>query len=123
MSSNKDVFVYSTTQGSGDEAEDTKQPTIMRKKSMSMENSEIKNKTIIRLNRKTNSCNFGRKDVFGNIISKELKEQKVSFRDLISLKPLAEVVPVARIRYSDIRIDDTVGRVEMAKCECKCLIF
>jgi hypothetical protein len=123
MSDNNNVLVYSTTKGSADEAEDTKQKTVMRKKSMSMENTEIRNKIMIRLSRKTNSCNFARKDFFGNIISKDFKEQKVSFRDLISLKPLTEVVPVQRIRYSDNRIDNTVGRVEMAKCECKCLIF
>lgn len=123
MSSNNNVFIYSTTQGSGDEADEHKHQNVMRKKSMSMEPKEIRKIKNIKLHRKTNSCTFSRRDVYGNLISKEFKQQKVTFRDMISLKPLTEVVPVKRIRYSDNRIENPIAKVEMAKCQCTCLIF
>jgi hypothetical protein len=120
------VFIHSTNNGSTDEIEEeNKSPKALRKKSISMNDIDIRNKLFIRTHKKSNSCIFRRRDFFGNIINKENKQYKVTFRDLVTIKPLTEVVPVVKFRYSDTKIIESsnVDKVEMAKCECKCLIF
>jgi hypothetical protein len=122
--SGNNVFVYSTTLGSIEETEDNQNIPVLRKKSISMNDNEIKNRMKIRLvHRKSNSCSNIRKDGYGNIISKNNKNYKVSFRDGISCKPLTEVIPFKKILYTNETTNAHVGKVEMAKCECKCLIF
>jgi hypothetical protein len=119
------VLKNSTTNGSSDEEDESNKSTkAIRKKSMSMNDNEIRNKIIIRkIKRRSNSCIFRRKDFYGNIISKGNKNYKVTFRDMVTINPLSEVIPVLKFRYSDEKFESNVGRVELARCDCKCIII